>query len=231
MHNLPFEYTVRKSKRARHILIHVEMDGRVEVVVPNRVSRREAERFVWTKRAWIERARKRYEQQNKQLPARRLVTGEYLPLFHERILLEVFVERGRVRSFVREHDGVLTVKARDMEEVREKIQDWYIGRSRDFFTAWSIEMAGRLGVRIQQVKVRHMKTQWGSCNAKQAILTYNWKLALGPMIVAQYVVAHEVAHMQQANHSARFWDTVEQLMPDFREHRLWLKRHGHEMVL
>lgn len=201
------------------------------MVVPSRVAMREADRFAASRQVWIERALDRYRRQTQSVPVRRLITGERLPLFGEEVVLDVTVEPGRVRSYVKEDEGRLFIKASDAREVRKKIVGWYRMRSRDFFTAWSIEMANTLGVQAAQVRVRDMKTQWGSCNSKKRVLTYNWKLALAPAAVARYVVAHEAAHLRYANHSKKFWGVVALLMPDYAEHRLRLKRHGHELVL
>jgi predicted metal-dependent hydrolase len=58
---------------------------------------------------------------------------------------------------------------------------------------------------------------------------FSWRLVLAPQAVLDYVVAHEVAHLAEMNHSARFWSVVEELCPDFRRHRDWLRRHGPEL--
>ena len=78
-----------------------------------------------------------------------------------------------------------------------------------------------------RISVRQQKTRWGSCSVR-GNLNFNWKLALMPEEILDYVVVHELAHRVEMNHSPRFWAVVETVLPDWRERRRWLKQHGGE---
>lgn len=80
------------------------------------------------------------------------------------------------------------------------------------------------------ISVRDQKTRWGSCSAKGA-LSFNWRLMLAPPNILDYVVVHELCHLEHLNHSKDFWECVEAILPDYRERRKWLKEHGHELTL
>jgi predicted metal-dependent hydrolase len=80
-------------------------------------------------------------------------------------------------------------------------------------------------VRPTALAVRDTRTRWGSCTS-QGRLSFSWRLVLAPPAVLRYVAVHEVCHLLEANHQPPFWALVEQLMPDYREHRLWLRRQG-----
>lgn len=82
-----------------------------------------------------------------------------------------------------------------------------------------------LGVNVKRVSVREAKSRWGSCSA-QGALSYNWRLIFAPKEVIDYVVAHEVAHLREMNHSLRFWRLVARLHPDAQKARQWLKING-----
>lgn len=82
-----------------------------------------------------------------------------------------------------------------------------------------------MGVDYNRISIRDQKTRWGSCSAK-GNLNFNWKLSLMPPEILDYVVVHELAHRREMNHSARFWSQVEQVLPDYKERRRWLKEHG-----
>ncbi len=88
--------------------------------------------------------------------------------------------------------------------------------------------AGILGVSFERVRIAGQKTLWGSCSGK-GTLSFNWKLMLAPPEVFDYVIAHEVCHLKEMNHSKKFWAWVGFLVPDYREHRTWLKEHGKEL--
>ena len=83
------------------------------------------------------------------------------------------------------------------------------------------------GGHMPKIAVRDMTTRWGSCSVR-GNLNFNWKLALMPEEILDYVVVHELAHRVEMNHSPRFWAVVETVLPDWRERRRWLKQHGGE---
>ena len=89
--------------------------------------------------------------------------------------------------------------------------------------------AERLGVAFRRVAVRDQRSRWGSCSTA-GTLSFNWRLVLAPAGVLDYVVAHEVCHLRECNHSHRFWALLEAIRPGYREHRDWLGRHGWELL-
>lgn len=82
-----------------------------------------------------------------------------------------------------------------------------------------------LGVTYGTVSVREQKTRWGSCSAR-GNLSFNWKLALMPEEIQDYLVVHELAHRLQMNHGPEFWAVVAGVIPDYKERRNWLKKNG-----
>lgn len=82
-----------------------------------------------------------------------------------------------------------------------------------------------LNVSCQRITIREQKTRWGSCSSN-GTLSFHWKLILAPPKVLDYVVVHETCHLLHMNHSPDFWAEVESLMPDYKVHRMWLKKNG-----
>ena len=91
------------------------------------------------------------------------------------------------------------------------------------------EEAPRLGVSYRDVRIRDQRTRWGSCSPRGS-LSFNWRLALAPFEVLDYVVVHELCHLREPNHSRRFWSLVESRRPGWREQRAWLREHGAELL-
>lgn len=89
--------------------------------------------------------------------------------------------------------------------------------------------AESMGVEYGRITIRNQKTRWGSCSGK-GNLNFNCLLMLVPEDVMDYVVVHELCHLIEMNHSKAFWQQVEQVMPDYKEHRKWLKEHGSEII-
>jgi predicted metal-dependent hydrolase len=81
---------------------------------------------------------------------------------------------------------------------------------------------------IEKVVLKHTISCWGSCTTKRRLL-FSTKLLLAPTLVIDYVIVHELAHLKEMNHSAKFWEHVENAMPNYKSYRLWLKQHGNKL--
>jgi predicted metal-dependent hydrolase len=88
--------------------------------------------------------------------------------------------------------------------------------------------AAAIGASFKRIAIRDQRTRWGSCSTT-GTLSFNWRLALAPPAVLDYIVVHEVCHLREHNHSPRFWALVAERRPDHRAHADWLRRHGHEL--
>lgn len=89
--------------------------------------------------------------------------------------------------------------------------------------------APRMGVRPARVRVKDLRSLWGSCSARGS-LNFNWRLLLAPPEVLDYVVVHELAHLAETSHSRRFWALVSEYCPEHRERRRWLKENGGSLL-
>lgn len=127
-----------------------------------------------------------------------------------------WIERQMARLADRPRPKVLTEGERgELKRVaREKI-----GERCDHFS----ELTGH---RPTAVKISSARGRWGSCGIKGTI-NFTWRLALAPLPVIDYVVVHELIHLVERNHSARFWRRVAQVIPDHQTHRRWLRQNGH----
>lgn len=102
-------------------------------------------------------------------------------------------------------------------------------KARDLIVPLVEEYADLMGVSYGTVAIRAQQTRFGSCSAK-GNLNFNCVLALCPEGVMRYVVVHELCHRRHMNHSKAFWNMVEDYMPDYKDHRLWLKRNGDMLI-
>src|SRR5437870_2572055 len=94
--------------------------------------------------------------------------------------------------------------------------------------AASRRYAAELGVAIKRICVRDQSSRWGSCS-NTGVLSFSWRLILAPSFVLDYLAAHEVCHLVELNHSARFWRLVKRLYPDVERAKMWLDVHGTDL--
>jgi predicted metal-dependent hydrolase len=224
-------YTIRRSERARQARIHVDADG-VEVVVPRRFPLREVEPFVEEKRRWIERTLRRMRESDLEHPPARLEDGGEVPYLGERLPLRVRVERRRVRPHVAWRRGALhaAVARPGTEPLRDALERWYRRRAREEITPRLDDAVARAGTSYRSLQIRGQRTRWASCSTSGA-MSFNWRLLLAPAEILDYVVEHEVAHLEVSDHSDDFWDLLALRVPDWERHERWLRAHGHALRL
>ena len=134
--------------------------------------------------------------------------------------IELQKQRKRIRSQqTAESESKYTPEQRaGLEKRYRQAAKEYIPKRADYY-------AQLLGVTYERIRIAEQKTRWGSCSSK-GTLSFNWKLMLAPPKVLDYVVVHELCHLIEMNHSPRFWKQVENVIPDYKEYRKWLKENG-----
>lgn len=86
------------------------------------------------------------------------------------------------------------------------------------------------GGEYHTITIRDQKSRWGSCSSR-GTLSFNYRLIFAPPKVLDYVVVHELCHLTHMDHSKNFWNMVEQIMPEYKTYKTWLKEHGQELTL
>ena len=213
------EYRIRRSQRARRVRVTVETDGSVLVTLPRRAPERAAKEAVRELAPWIARRRRLLERAAAEL-ARPEGTVPYLG---ETLALRP--QHGRER--VHRRGAALLVPAGDplpaLERFYRRAARAEIGARLDAATA-------RAGTSYSGLTIRGQRTRWASCSSEGA-MSFNWRLLLAPAEILDYVVEHEVCHLQVMDHSRRFWALLEARVPDWRAHAAWLRRYGSTLTL
>jgi predicted metal-dependent hydrolase len=216
-----FEYRVRRSDRARRVRVHVDPARGVEVVLPRRAAEREAAAAIRELRPWIER-RVAELQRTRTLVAARGATVPYLGA-----TLALVAQEGRTRVH-RRGDALLVPGGG--EDHRPALERWYRRRARAEIAPRLDAATAAAGTSYGGLTIRGQRTRWASCSASGA-MSFNWRLLLAPAPVLDYVVWHEVCHLEVMDHSPRFWRLLAERCPDYRAHAGWLRRHGATLVL
>jgi len=214
--DLSSSVVIRRSARARRISLKVDLrDGTVTLVLPPRATVAAGERFLAEQRHWV-------AQRLAALPAAQpLMDGATMPY---RGVPHVIRHRPGSRGTVWIEQGEIHV-AGAIEHLPRRLTDWLKRQARATLEPRVLELSASIGKRVRRVTVREMKTRWGSCSS-EGQLSFSWRLILAPETVADYLVAHEVAHLLHMDHSPRFWAAVDRLTPHRRSGEAWLKRHG-----
>lgn len=210
------EIRIRRSARARHMLLHVDaVHAGAELVLPSYATLDEGLDFVFSKRRWLK------ERLGETLPPVPFADGTRVPLMGTPLVIR------RVDMLFpdiwREH-GELIV-ACPAAELAVRVQGWFMTEAGGEIRRRARHKAAQLGRGIHRIAIRDPRTMWGSCSPKSN-LSFSWRLVMAPEEVLDYVVAHEVAHLIELNHTRRFWDVVETLCDDVEGPREWLRGNG-----
>ena len=210
----PSPYRIRRSDRARRVRVSVDGSGQVEVVLPRRAPERHAADAVAELAPWIDRRRRAVARARAEV-GREPGTVPYLGS-----VLRVVPEPGRTR--VHRRGDALLVPAGD---ARDALERWYRRAARQEIAARLDLATARAGTPYTGLTIRGQRTRWASCSSSGA-MSFNWRLLLAPAPVLDYVVEHEVCHLEVMDHSPRFWHLLAARVPDWREHSTWLRRYG-----
>ncbi|MDD3369678.1 MAG: SprT family zinc-dependent metalloprotease [Lachnospiraceae bacterium] len=116
----------------------------------------------------------------------------------------------------------LAAKQKRLEKRYRELARTYITKRVDYYTAL-------VGKSYSNITIRDQKTRWGSCSGR-GTLSFNWRLILAPPTILDYVVVHEVCHLLHMDHSKAFWQSVENILPDYKISRTWLKQNGNRLA-
>ncbi len=204
------EYRLIRARR-RTIGMEVDLTG-LSVRAPKWVTLSEIEAALQERAAWIVKALAEWRARRRDVMPREWKSGAPILYRGRELALEVFPAR-RVRIapdlF---HLTVLHPHAQDEALVAELVGKWLRDEAWTFVAPQVTTYAGRLTAAAPTVRLSNARSEWGSCNARGEI-RLNWRLVQLPPVLAEYVVAHEVAHLVELNHSPRFWALVESLLP------------------
>lgn len=207
--------TVRRSALARRMSLRIDSVRGAVMVLPPKARLAEAERFLQDHRIWL-------AERLARLPRKvALAPGEAVPILGVPHAID---HRPEARRGVWIEDGALVVSG-GIEHVGRRVTDFLKAEAKRLILPQAHDLAARLGRKPGRVTVKDTRSRWGSCSST-GDLAFSWRLVLAPEWVLTYVVAHEVAHLVEMNHSSAFWQVVDGLTPQSHAARRWLKQHG-----
>ena len=208
-------------KRMKNLYLRVlAPDGKIAVSAPLHTSDAEIQRFLESRAEWIQKQRARILSAKTAM----LEDGGSIPYFGEWLRLRMVPHTGRAK-LERQGDAlVLWIKPEaDEAAVRKALGSWYRAELLRATEAILPECEQVVGKRAGELKIRDMKTRWGTCNVKTALITLNLRLAEKPPECLRYVLTHELCHLHEAGHYERFWKRMDVYYPEWKKIRKRLK--------
>jgi len=221
-----FRYDIVRSRhRRRTIAITIERDGRVVVRAPAKTARDTLHQFVQEKKPWISKKLLQIRQERTDAYPRAFVSGETFFYLGDRYPLKITYNlRGAPPlAFI---GGEFQLNERFKGNRKALFVAWYKIQAETLIRQRIDQYREVMDIPSVQIRITSAKYQWGGCSSRDRI-TFSWRIVLAPLLMLDYVVVHELAHLRERNHSSNFWKIVETILPDYRVRRQWLREHGY----
>ena len=223
---LGYPVEVQKIAFLRQMKIQVYLNGTIKVTSGKMITQNHIYQFLEKHKSWIVKVQKKHRQIREKHPPRKIMEGVSFPYLGIEKPLKIQTGEYKKLQFLFTEQSLLCQKPQHIEHNESDMkkallhcyklagQKWLLKR----VEYWSQQMQ----LYPQKVSVRSQKTRWGSCNAMGHI-SLNWRLLAAPLPVMDYVVIHELAHLQHHNHSKAFWDLVAKYDGHYKYNRQWLR--------
>lgn len=210
-----------KSRR-RTIALVITKNAALEIRAPLNVSLNTIRKFVTKNKVWIEK-KKALAKKQFVLPKRFIDEEEFMYEGNAYKLRISDCENINISSF-------LYFPKKFLPQAKQHLTVWYKHRALEKIVERGIYYANITQLKYSAIKLSSAKSIWGSCNTKGS-LSINWKLIMAPPTILDYIIVHELVHLVEKNHSKKFWDKVQTILPDYQKQKGWLNQYGNTLVL
>ena len=212
---------IRSNRKTLSLSINENSD--LVVRAPHRVSDDEIQKFISEKSAWIDKKQRLIKARlkdnlNQYSSLQCLYLGSLYPLKIDNNSVEPISFNGLM----------FTIANVNRDTINLPLKSWYKKRFIEVALPRLSYFSDKHKLKVNQVRVKEQKTLWGSCSSKNNI-NLNYLLIMAPMKVIDYVIVHELVHTIHKNHSAKFWQKVATILPNYKDARYWLKENGHQL--
>ncbi|RSK25688.1 M48 family peptidase [Bacillus sp. HMF5848] len=225
------EYSVEFRKR-KSLEISVEPPNIVNVVAPLNTSEEIIDLNVKKKAQWIIQKLFLFKDMEYQKINRELANGESFMYMGRNYSLQIIIDESIKEPVVKLYQGkfYITTPNKNQELLKAALEKWYREKTLEKVTEKVNYFQHSFKKKPIAIKVKEQHKRWASCTSKNELL-FNWRCAMAPSHVIDYIVVHEMCHMYHMNHSQEFWDLLSSVMPDYERRKEWLKNFGVRMDL
>lgn len=230
MHNgkeISFNIIYRKRKT---LSLEIKQDGTINVLSPTGVNKNFIINAVKDKGDWILKKVEELEIKNKNKPERNYETGDIFMYLGKVYKLQVVVDKTVTRVDIKLQDGniIIKVNSNNKEYIQRNLKLWFADETLKIVKDRVNYYSKYFKDSVRAIKIKDQKTRWASCTYKNEIL-FNLRCSMAPIEIIDYIVVHEMCHMEHRNHSKDFYNSVGKIIPNYKEKIKWLKENGMKM--
>jgi predicted metal-dependent hydrolase len=218
---------VRSRRRRKTMSLRIDRQGRVVIRVPMHAVKYDIDRFFEQSRRWIGRKLAERRAVQSMHKPKTFIPGEEFLFLGKSYPLRFGEKNGRLPALTFCSDG-FSMPVDHAGKARDLFVKWYKQMAWEKITERVFDLSRQLSLVPRGIRLMTARTQWGSCSPDNR-LSFNWKLVMAADTFIDYVVAHELLHIRERNHSPRFWRALESFMPDYKKRKAWLDENAHQL--
>lgn len=224
---IKFNIIYRKRKT---MSLEIKRDGIINVIAPNGLDKTFIVDKVKNKSDWIIKKLDEIEVLNNNRYIRSYESGDIFLYLGNEYILEVLVDKSTIGTSVSLENNKLIVRSNsnNKDVIQRALKNWYtdetLGIVKEKINYYKLFFEDT----VTSIKIKDQKSRWASCTYKNEIL-FNLRCSMMPIQIIDYIVVHEMCHMEHRNHSKDFYLAVERILPDYKERVKWLKNNGVRM--
>ena len=209
---------IRRTMRSHSLRLSVNRAGQIILRIPFFCPKKTALDFFDRNREWVK------EQQNRKATKGTFTDGQFISLLGQDLQIKHIPDT----HFSTHIDGKFLMVSGDAAFLNRRVTDFIRHQTQIYIGKQAPVLAEKIGCSINRIVLKDTTSRWGSCSGKNN-LNFCWRLGMAPLYVLDYIIAHEVAHLKELNHSPRFWQVVSTLCDNRSSAEIWLRRNGHTL--
>ena len=217
------DYELIRSNR-KSIGITIDRDSKVIVNAPKQLTDQEIEKYIYKKREWIWEKLAIKKSISQESIQKKFVSGESFSYLGRRYRLQIVKGNNELKL----KNGWFILGDKKQIKAKEILKAWYIKHLKNKIDERLEDICKNTNITKPEFKIMELGFRWGSCT-KEGVLNFNYKIAMAPLGVIDYIIVHELSHLEEHTHNEKFWKKVSKIMPNYLEKKEWLRLNGHQL--
>ena len=208
-----------QRKKQKNIRLYIQKDGMIALSAPSYCSEKKAVEFAYKNFEWIKKHLHMSEKRIFTHDSTLSIMGSEYQIIHN----------PNQKGGLKKQNNSLSVGGSEVDFIHRRVSNFAKKELLTYLNQKAFEMAKKIDKTPSKITLKDTSSRWGSCSSK-GNLNFCWKIALSPLFVIDYLIAHEVSHLKEMNHGEKFWQTVSKLNVNQAEAEIWLRKNGKELM-
>jgi len=218
MANIKIDKIIRSKRKT--IALQITSDATLIVRAPELVTMEVIHKVIAKEEQWIRKKQEYIRHHLRRPPAKEFVNGEGFLFMGHDFKLHIIDNQKSPLYF----DNAFYLSRKYLPVAKEIFTNWYKAQAKEKIAERVHWYAAKAGLKFEQINITNARKRWGSCS-HNGNLSFSWRLIMVPLQAIDYVVVHELAHLEERNHSNQFWNKVKVMLTNYEKYREWFKEN------